>query len=231
MRQRSPLVLTCILISALAAGACSDSNGTDNTLDARIRYVNVVKFTTGAVEIGLRDGPSDVVGFGDVTAYEALRPGDYVVFVEDEAGPLDVNGSAFLSAGTDHTLAITGQSDLPRAMFLSDDPGEPDVGQAYVRVANGGLQIGPVDVYLLLPGEQVDGTPTVGALDWLNITLYGEFTSGEITLVLTDPGTEDVVFDSGPISLPSASVRTLFLFDGAAALDEIDLLVLNDGGS
>jgi hypothetical protein len=44
-------------------------------------------------------------------------------------------------------------------------------------------------------------------------------------------GTQDVVFDSGPITIPSASVRTLFLFDGAAAFDEIDVLVLNDGGS
>lgn len=231
MRQRSTTIRACILFSALAGAACSDSNEPEESLDARIRYVNVVKFTTGPVEIGLRNGPSQVVEFGAVTAYEALRPGDYVVFAEDEAGPLDVNGSAFLSAGTDHTLAITGQSDLPRGMFFSDDPGVPDVGQAYVRVANGGLQVGPVDVYLLLPGEQVDGTPTVGALDWLNITLYGEFSSGEITLVLTDVGTQDVVFDSGPISLPSASVRTLLLFDGAAAIDDIDLLVLDDGGS
>jgi hypothetical protein len=231
MSQRSTVFLTGLLFATLAVGACSDSNEPENSLDARIRYVNAVKFTTGPVEIGLRDGPAEVVAFGDITAYDPLRPGDYVVFVEDDAGPLDVNGTAFLAAGTDHTIAITGQSDLPRAMFFSDDPGAPDVGQAYVRVANGGLQIGPVDVYLLLPGEQVDGTPTVGALDWLNVTLYGEFTSGEITLVLTDVGTTDVVFDSGPISLPSASVRTLFLFDGAAALDEIDLLVLNDGGS
>ena len=231
MRHRSKILLISILVPAFAGAACSDSNEPENSLDARIRYVNAVKFTTGPVEIGLRNGPSEVVAFSDITAYEALRPGDYVVFVEDEAGPLDVNGTAFLAAGTDHTIAITGQSDLPRAMFFSDDPGVPDVGQAYVRVANGGLQIGPVDVYLRLPGEQVDGTPTVGALDWLNVTLYGEFASGEITLVLTDVGTQDVVFDSGPITVPSASVRTLFLFDGAAALDEIDLLVLNDGGS
>ncbi|MEJ2482692.1 MAG: DUF4397 domain-containing protein [Gemmatimonadota bacterium] len=231
MHHRSPVLLTGILVATIAVGACSDSNGPENSLDARIRYVNAVKFTTGPVEIGLRNGPSAVVPFSDATSYQSLRPGDYVVFVEDDAGTLDVNGSAFLSAGTDHTLAITGQSDLPRAMFLSDDPGQPDVGQAFVRVANGGLQIGPVDVYLLLPGDQVDGTPTVGGLDWLNVTLYGEFESGEITLVLTDVGTEDIVFDSGPISVPSASVRTLFLYDGAAALDEIALLVLNDEGS
>ena len=86
-----------------------------------------------------------------------------------------------------------------------------------------------MDVYLLLPGEQVDGAPTVSSLDWLNATLYGEFDSGEVTLVLTTVGTQDVLFDSGPIDVPSASVRTFFLFDGAAALDDIDMLVLNDG--
>ena len=48
-------------------------------------------------------------------------------------------------------------------------------------------------------------------------------------MVLTTVGTQDVLFDSGPISVPSASVRTVFLFDGAATLDDIDLLVLNDG--
>jgi hypothetical protein len=231
MLPRAGRSLTALVIAALAIGACSDSNGPEDTLDARIRFVNFVKFTTGTVEIGLEGGPSAEVPFGGVSAYQTTRPGDYGVFVEDDAGPLNLSGRAFLSGGTDHTLAITGQSDLARAMFLSDDPGQPDVGKAYVRVANGGLQIGPVDIYLLQAGEQVDGTPTVGSLDWLNVTLYGEFDSGEITLVLTEVGTQDVLFDSGPINVPSASVRTLFLFDGAAALDEIDLLVLDDGGS
>jgi hypothetical protein len=229
MRRRTVRGLTALLAAAVLSGACSDSNGPEDSLDARIRFVNVVKFTTGDVEIGLTGGPSAVVPFGASSGYDITRPGDYVVFVEDGAGPLDVNGSAFLSAGTDHTLAMTGQSDLSRGMFLADDPGQPDVGKAYVRVANGGLQLGPVDVYLLLPGEQLDGPPTVSSLDWLNATLYGEFDSGEITLVLTTVGTQDVLFDSGPIDVPSASVRTFFLFDGAAALDEIDLLVLNDG--
>jgi len=231
MRRPKVRGLTALMVAALLSGACSDSNGPDESLDARIRFVNVVKFTTGPVEIGLTGGPSSIEPFSGVSAYETVRPGDYVVFVEDEAGPLDVNGSAFLSAGTDHTLAVTGQSDLPRAMFLADDPGQPDVGKAYIRVANGGLQIGPVDVYVLLPGEQVEGAPTVGSLDWLNATLYGEFDSGEITIVLTTVGTQDVLFDSDPINVPSASVRTFFLFDGAAALDDIDLLVLDDGGS
>jgi len=229
MLRRTVRGLTALLAAVLLSGACSDSNGPEDTLDARIRFVNVIKFTTGDVEIGLTGGPSSIVPFGDASGYEITRPGDYVVFVEDEAGPLQLNGSAFLAAGTDHTLAITGQSDLSRAMFLADDPGQPEVGKAYLRVANGGLQIGPVDVYLLLPGEQVDGVPTVSSLDWLNATLYGEFDSGEITLVLTTVGTQDVLFDSGPIDVPSASVRTFFLFDGAAALDEIDMLVLNDG--
>lgn len=231
MRRSPTRELTAVMAAMLACVACSDSNGPEDTLDSRIRYVNVVKFTTGSVEIGLLGGPSSVVSFSGISDYETTRPGDYDIFVEDEAGPLDVSGSAFLSAGADHTLAVTGQADLARAMFLSDDPGQPDVGKAFVRVANGGLQIGPVDVYLLPPGEQVDGMPTVGSLDWLNVTLYGEFDSGDITLVLTNVGTQEVVFDSGPISIPSASVRTLFLFDGAAAIDEIDMLVLNDGGS
>jgi hypothetical protein len=230
MRRRTVRRWTALLVAALLLSACSDSNGPDESLDARIRFVNVVRFTTGDVEIGLIGGPSSVVALGEAGSYETSRPGDYVISVEDETGPLDLNGSVFVSGGTDHTLAITGQSDLSRAMFLADDPGQPDVGKAFIRVANGGLQLGPVDIYVLLPGEQVDGNPTVTSVDWLNATLYGEFDSGEITLVLTTVGTQDVLFDSGPIDVPSASVRTFFLFDGASALDDIDLLVLDDGG-
>jgi len=230
MRRRTVWGLTALL-AAVLSGACSDSNGPGESLDARIRFVNVVNSTTGDVEIGLTGGPSSIEPFGGASAYETTRPGDYVIFVEDEDGPLDLNGSVFLSAGTDHTLAITGQSNLARGMFLADDPGQPDVGKAYIRVANGGRQLGPVDIYVLLPGEQVDGSPTVGSLDWLNATLYGEFDSGEIRLVLTTVGTQNVLFDSGPINLPSASVRTFFLFDGAAPQNEVDLLVLDDGTS
>ena len=86
-----------------------------------------------------------------------------------------------------------------------------------------------MDAYLLEEGDEVDGTPSAEAMDWLDITLYGEFASGEVTLVLTQVAEPDsVVFDSGPLTIPSASVRTLMVTDGTEAVDAIDLLVLDD---
>jgi hypothetical protein len=195
-----------------------------------MRYVNAINNTVGTVEIGLEGGPSSELEFGGQSVYQTATPGFRFAFASDETGTLRT-GEVFLSAGTHYTMAFVGHADirLVSGIFLSDDPGEPDTDRAFIRVVQGGLQVGLVDVYLLEEGDEVDGTPTAEAMDWLDITLYGEFASGEVTLVLTQVAEPDsVVFDSGPLTIPSASVRTLMVIDGAEAVDAIDLLVLDD---
>ena len=84
-------------------------------------------------------------------------------------------------------------------------------------------------MYLLEPGDEVDGSPDVSGLNWLDVTLYGDFASGDLELVLTRVAEPDsVLFESGALTIPSASTRTLLVVDGTAAVDAIDLIVLND---
>ena len=230
MRGSRPARLIPLFLATLIIYGCSDSNGPDGSLDAQMRYVNAIKNTVGTVEIGLEGGPSSELEFGGQSAYQTATPGIRFAFASDETGTLRT-GEVFLSAGTHYTMAFVGHADirLVSGIFLSDDPGEPDTDRAFIRVVQGGLQVGLVDVYLLEEGDEVDGTPTAEAMDWLDITLYGEFASGEVTLVLTQLAEPDsVVFDSGPLTIPSASVRTLMVIDGAEAVDAIDLLVLDD---
>lgn len=230
MRGSRPARLIPLFLAALIIYGCSDSNGPDGSLDAQMRYVNAINNTVGTVEIGLEGGPSSELEFGGQSAYQTATPGFRFAFASDETGTLRT-GEVFLSAGTHYTMAFVGHADirLVSGIFLSDDPGEPDTDRAFIRVVQGGLQVGLVDVYLLEEGDEVDGTPTAEAMDWLDITLYGEFASGEVTLVLTQVAEPDsVVFDSGPLTIPSASVRTLMVIDGAEAVDAIDLLVLDD---
>ena len=230
MRGSRPARLIPLFLATLIIYGCSDSNGPDGSLDAPMRYVNAINNTVGTVEIGLEGGPSSELEFGGQSAYQTATPGFRFALASDETGTLRT-GEVFLSAGTHYTMAFVGHADirLVSGIFLSDDPGEPDTDRAFIRVVQGGLQVGLVDVYLLEEGDEVDGTPTAEAMDWLDITLYGEFASGEVTLVLTQVAEPDsVVFDSGPLTIPSASVRTLMVIDGAEAVDAIDLLVLDD---
>ncbi len=230
MGQRRLAWVGVLLTVAVQLAACSDSNGLGDSLDGRIRYVNALKFATGTVQIGLIGGPSSVVSFAGVSAYEGVGPGRYTVEVRDENGPIDISGIVSISTGTDHTLAIIGQPNFANGMAITDDCGEPPAGQAFVRIANGGPQTGPVDVYVLQPGEQVEGNPTVGELDWL---IYTEeclaFASGELSLVLTDVGQpESVRYESGLINVPPGAVRTFLIIDADTELDEIELIVLED---
>ena len=218
------------LLATLTICGCSDSNGPGGSLDAQIRYVNAVKNTVGTVEIGLEGGPASELEFSAESAYQTATGGFRTAFVSDDEETLRT-GEVFLSAGTHYTMAFVGNADfnLVSGIFMSDDPGEPDTDRAFIRIVQGGLQVGEMDAYLLEEGDEVDGTPTAEAMDWLDITLYGEFASGEVTLVLTQIAEPDSVkFSSGPLVIPSGSTRTLMVIDGAAAVDAIDLIVLDD---
>jgi hypothetical protein len=219
-----------LLLATLTIYACSDSSGPGGSLDAQIRYLNAIKNTVGTVEIGLEGGPSSELEFSGESAYQTATAAFRIAFVSDDDETLRT-GEVFLSAGTHYTMAFVGHADigLVSGIFMSDDPGQPDTDRAFLRIVQGGLQVGEVDAYLLEEGEEVDGTPTAGAMDWLDITLYGEFASGEVTLVLTQVAEPDSVkFSSGPLIIPSGSTRTLMVIDGTAAVDAIDLIVLDD---
>ena len=226
-----PSRLTPLILASLLSYGCSDSSGPNGSLDAQMRYVNAINNPVGTVEIGLEGGPSSELAFKGESVYEGAAPSFRIAFAADQEGTLRTS-EIFLSSGTHYTMAFVGRADirLVSGIFLADDPGgEPDEDRAFVRVAQGGLQAGDVDVYLLEQGDEVDGSPDVSGLNWLDVTLYGEFASGDLEMVLTrvaDP--DSVVFESGPLAIPSGSIRTLLIIDGTAAPEAIDLIVLDD---
>jgi hypothetical protein len=230
MRGFRPGRLLPLFLATLIMNGCSDSSGPNGSLDAQMRYVNGINSTVGPVEIGVEGGPSSELAFKGESSYQTATPAVRIAFASDDSGILRT-GEIFLSAGTHYTMVFVGHADigLVSGIFLADDPGEPDEDRAFVRVVQGGLQVGAVDVYLLGPGDEVDGSPSVAGLTWLDVTLYGEFASGEVSLVLTKVAEPDSVkFESGPFIIPSGSIRTLLVVDGSEAVDPIDLIVLDD---
>ncbi len=232
MRRFRPGVLTPMALAILAISGCSDSNGPGGSLDGQIRFVNGINNTVGTVTIGLEGNPSAELEFSEQSVYESAASAFRNAFASDTQGVLQT-GEVFLSAGGHYTMAFVGRADidLVSGIFLADDPGEPDEGRAFIRVAQGGLQTGVVDVYILEPGEEVDGAPNVPAMNWLDVTLFGEFASGEVTLVLTKPATPDSIrYSSGPLAVPSQSTSTLLLVDAAEGEATTELIFL-DGGA
>ncbi|MBK5099330.1 MAG: DUF4397 domain-containing protein [Gemmatimonadetes bacterium] len=231
MRGFRPGRLVLLFLATLIVNGCSDSSGPNGSLDAQMRYVNGISNTVGTVEIGLEGGPSSELAFKSESAYQTATPASRIAFASDQEGTLKTR-DIFLSAGTHYTMVFVGHANIPlvSGIFLADDPGQPEEDRAFVRIVQGGLQAGDVDAYLLEQGDEVDGSPDVADLNWLDVTLYGEFASGEVSLVLTKVAEPDSIrFDSGPITLPSGSIRTLLLIDGAAGVDlTIDLIVLDD---
>lgn len=230
MKGFRPGKLLPLFLATLIMNGCSDSSGPNGSLDAQMRYVNGINGTVGTVEIGVEGGPSSELAFKGESAYQTATPAFRIAFASDDSGILRT-GEVFLSSGTHYTMVFVGHADigLVSGIFLADDPGEPDEDRAFVRVVQGGLQVGDVDVYLLGPGDEVDGSPSVAGLSWLDVTLYGEIASGAVSLVLTKAAEPDSVrFESGVFTIPSGSIRTLLVVDGSEAVDQIDLIVLDD---
>jgi hypothetical protein len=224
--------LTALLLLSLFSYGCSDSSGPNGALDAEIRFVNAINNTVGPVEIGLQGGPASELVFTGESEYTGAESSFRIAFASDQEGILRTT-EIFLSSGSHYSVAFVGHADIDLVswIFLADDPGgEPDDGRVFIRIAQGGLQTGDVDVYVLEEGETVDGSPDVPGLDWLDVTLYGDFASGDLKLVLTrvaDP--DSVIFESGPLAIPSGSMRTFLVYDATTGLGATtDLIVLDD---
>ncbi len=221
--------LGALLAAALLAVGCSDSNEPGGSLSADLRFVQAVREATGQVRAQLDDGAPVQLSFKESSGYRATTAGLHLAELRDDEGLLD-SGDVLLSAGIHHTIAYVGPSRiLTRGLVLTDEPGSPAAGSALVRVVHGAIQRNPEDLYVLASGETVDGSPTIPAFEYLDVSAYEDVPGGQVSIVLTEPSEPDSVrYDSGPISVPAGTGWTVLLIQSEDFPLTADIVVLED---
>lgn len=228
--MRGSNALLRLIVLTLLAAAC----GT-NEPDASA-FVRVMHVRDGAPPMDLLVNGETVlqdVAFSEASEFAEVRPGTATLAMRPVAGgtPLSTTTSE-LTPGARYTLLFSGAADEGGLRLAPDtaagvpltppptEPGDtgaiPGESKIKVRVIHNASDAPPLDVYLSLDGDSF-GFPLVEPFTY-GLGLDPEFPGyverdpGVWRVRFTADGTEDIVLDTGPISMLAGQVRSVILF-------------------
>jgi hypothetical protein len=161
----------------------------------------------------LVDGTSvaGTVAYGTSTGYMKVSSGSRHVQVERSgATNVIIDQNITVPSGTDTTIVAENFSSNPSsALVLTDDNSAPSSGNFKLRIVNVAPSLGPVDVYVVTPGTDLN---TVSATDsnlaFGSSTGYQSLAAGAYEIELTNLGEKFPVLDTGSQTFSSGQVRT-----------------------
>lgn len=227
VRRRDLTHATVALCAVLAGCDISIEPEDGPTL---VRFVNAAPDAIGPLRFVLSGVPSAVLQRGESSTYTTVEPRVYAVLIEDETEGWTVDGNVRIVQGLYQTLYAFGDSnDGEVAILVGDEPTPPASGRSLLRFLHfaSALTAG-VDVHILADGEAVDPqAPVLSDRPYASQPLYFFVTAGSRRIVLTTPGTNDVIIDSGLLQFTSGAwYTTVFLNDDVG---EPEVILLRDG--
>ncbi|WP_170285552.1 DUF4397 domain-containing protein [Microbacterium rhizomatis] len=151
----------------------------------------------------------DGIGYGDVSPYKALQPGDYTVSMiaagTGDWSKLAISGTVTVGAATATTMAAYGPSSSLQIKPFTDDLTSPASGNARIRVIQASTITPTVDV------RTSTGTAIATAARAGSASSYAEVRAGTWKLQLTGTG----VSDTADVAVAAGSVTSLFVLDNA----------------
>lgn len=155
-------------------------------------------------------------GYGNATAYVSVGAGSrrvQAVPVNSTSPIFDVSVPITNSGNT--TVLMTGPPSSIKSLVLSDGNTAVVANAGYVRVINASLTMGPADVYLVAAGSSLTGAKTVAtSVGFAGNTGYELAAAGDYEVILTKPGTQSILLDTGPVNLTADQNMTLIVLDG-----------------
>ena len=161
----------------------------------------------------LVDGTSvaGTVAYGTSTGYMKVSSGSRHVQVERSgATNVIIDQNITVPSGTDTTIVAENFSSNPSsALVLTDDNSAPSSGNFKLRIVNVAPSLGPVDVYVVTPGTDLNTvSATVSNLAFGSSTGYQSLAAGAYEIELTNLGEKFPVLDTGWQTFSSGQVRT-----------------------
>ena len=206
----------------MAAGfftlSCGGSGG-GNT--GQLRFVQA---SSGQPALNLVvDGKTQAsnLSYGNATTYLTVKTGSRHVQAVPTL-PLNSTKAVFdtsvpISSSGNATVLMTGPASGVKSVVLTDGGTAAVTGDGYVRVINASVNMGAADVYLIPAGSSLSSAkPVATNVGFDGNPGYQAVLAGDYELIMTSPGTFNVLLDSGPINLTTGQNWTVVVLDGAA---------------
>jgi len=202
-----------MLAAAAVLPGCGGGSDDGGGAPGRVRLVNATT-DYAALDFYANDvlQTKDTASFA-VGAYSEIGSGTVAMTLK-RSGSTAAAASVSRTVASDgyHTLVAYSTETSLRAMYMNDGEAAPAAGQAKLRVMNGAVEAGALDVYVF-PADAAlaDQNPGFGiAIDTLSA--YKEFAKGAWRVVATGAGNKaDVRLDLPSLALADQQVATLVL--------------------
>jgi uncharacterized protein DUF4397 len=167
------------------------------------------------------------LGFGNVspaTGYLTVTAGNRKVEVRDTGTTTDlINSNINFGSGKEYTTIASGFVSLPQitcnsnfgiaAVLLTDDNSAPASGNVKLRIVHASPEdCAPrnLDVYVVAPGGDTSGSPTISNLAFGQASTYQSVspTNGQVQVIFTAAGDKNAVINQ-TYNLTAGQIRTL----------------------
>jgi Domain of unknown function (DUF4397) len=196
------LLVAALLVGPLPAGAAT---GTLMRLAQLTPDLKGVELTVSSVDNPKKTVMIAALGYGELSQYQALEPGDYVIAVRDPSSsePSMIGRTIAVKPGTAYTVAsVSAKADEGVAVF-TDDLTPPPSDRARVRVINAAPPAPVLDVQPLAPGLACGQAGP-----------YQEVAAGPLQLTVGPPGAAGTPV---PVTLAANQVASIVLTGDSGA--------------
>jgi hypothetical protein len=217
-----------LCLAVIGAIGCGGSSSSDTTQQLRIVMASPDATPVDILFDGTQIATS--LAFTNSTAYLPVKSGSrhiQALTVSDSTSVFDQTIS--ITASANETLLLTGPVAKMQSLLLIDGATNTTItpGDGKVRVVNASQTMGPADVYIVNAGTSLAGaTPTSTSLAFGKATDYTLEIIGDFQVVMTQPGTTNVLLNTGPLDLIQSQFKTVVAVDAVGG--GFNFIVLTD---
>jgi hypothetical protein len=217
-----------LCLAVIGAIGCGGSSSSDTTQQLRIVMASPDATPVDILFDGTQIATS--LAFTNSTAYLPVKSGSrhiQALTVSNSTSVFDQTIS--ITASANETLLLTGPVAKMQSLLLIDGATNTTItpGDGKVRVVNASQTMGPADVYIVNAGTSLAGaTPTSTALAFGKATDYTLEIIGDFQVVMTQPGTTNVLLNTGPLDLIQSQFKTVVVVDAVGG--GFNFIVLTD---
>jgi hypothetical protein len=229
--MRNLLILALCALCTLFS-ACNTSSGSNNS-NPKIRYVNVTP-VLGTVSVNAGGSAVGTVPSPGSSGYKEIGSGSQEIKIQSPDGASTyIDTTLAVASPNRYSYVIFGDDTSTLAVQLLDEVAGPGSGNIKLRVLNVATGLGPVDMYLVGAGTDINSvSANLSSIPYTTVQGFGEYAGGSLRFVLTAAGSKTIIYDSGVQSLPAGLITTAVVYSTASGrLPAVAFLPTDDPGS
>jgi hypothetical protein len=225
--SRATACLAVVLLAACGGGGSSNSSGSVRLVNATQAYGSLDLYTSEVEQFS-------AVAEGVASNYVELDEASYTLKLKSAgSSTAALTTTITVAKDTAYTVAAYNSATTLKIAYLTDNQAAPTSGTAALRVFNGALGAGALDIYVTDPGTDLASvSPTVSGISGSSgLSGFVEITKGSYRVRVTANGDKsDLRLDIPSITFTDQQIATLMLTETKGGV-LVNAMLVNQAGT